>query len=272
MRAIVFDFFGTLTDPTAELDRRPAFAATATALGVPAALFWTAMSTSFAARATGVHGDTRATLREMAHRCGTTPTDDQLHAAVRQQHAGAEQVRRPRPGALSLLDDLRRHGFLLAVLSDCSSELVEAWPHTPFAPRFDATVFSWQEHHRKPDPRLYATAALRLGIPPNQCWYVGDGGSHEHQGAHTAGMRPVLVTNAAHPQAAALRDNPDPWHPPHTIDDLTALPALVLPSHLPTAPDSPTANALRPAADSSPPPASGPAEIGRPVQPPGLVQ
>ncbi|MFF5077730.1 HAD family hydrolase [Actinoplanes sp. NPDC000266] len=251
MRAIVFDFFGTLTDPSAETTRRTAFAATAAALGVPAAAFWTAMSTSFTERATGAHGDTRATLREMARRCGATPTEDQLQAAVRLQHTGAEQARRPRPGALSLLDDLRRAGFRLAVLSDCGSELVEAWPRTRFAARLDAAVFSWQEHHRKPDPRLYATAAARLGVPAEQCWFVGDGGSQEHRGAHLAGMRPVLVTNAAHPQAAALRDNPDTWRPPHEIDDLTALPALVMPSHpaaLPAAvtPPGPRADQVRP--------------------------
>ncbi|SNY45014.1 HAD family hydrolase [Paractinoplanes atraurantiacus] len=234
MRAIVFDFFGTLTDPAAETARRTSFTATAAALGVPAAAFWTAMSTSFPERATGVHGDTRATLREMARRCGVTPADDQLLAAVRVQHAGAEQVRRPRPGALQLLDDLRRAGFRLAVLSDCSSELVEAWPRTPYATRVDATVFSWQERHRKPDPRLYATAAARLGVPAELCWFVGDGGSREHQGAHTAGMRPVLVTNAAHPHAAALRDDPDTWRPPYAIDDLTALPTVVTAANVPT--------------------------------------
>ncbi|XVV17448.1 HAD family hydrolase [Actinoplanes sp. CA-131856] len=230
MRAIVFDFFGTLTDPAAETTRRASFAATAAALGVPTAAFWTAMSASFTERATGALGDTRATLREMAHRCGTTPTEDQLQAAVRLQHAGAEQARPARPGALPLLDDLRRAGFRLAVLSDCSSELVEAWPTTPFAARVDTAVFSWQEHTRKPDPRLYATAATRLGVPAGQCWYVGDGASQEYRGAHLAGMRPVLVTNAAHPQAAALRDNPDTWRPPDEIDDLTALPTLVLPA------------------------------------------
>ncbi|MEU8816913.1 HAD family hydrolase [Actinoplanes sp. NPDC048796] len=230
MRAIVFDFFGTLTDPAAESGRRASFAATAAALGVPAAAFWAAMSTSFAERATGVHGDTRATLLAMARRCGADPTDDQLRSAVRVQHAGAASARRPRPGALDLLDGLRRAGWRLAVLSDCASELVEAWPTTPFAARVDATVFSWQEGHRKPDPRLYATAAARLGVPAASCWFVGDGGSREHRGAHLAGMRPVLVTNAAHPHAAALRDDPDTWRPPWSVDDLTALPAVLTPS------------------------------------------
>jgi putative hydrolase of the HAD superfamily len=227
VRAIVFDFFGTLTDPSAEARRRVAFTATAHELGVPPDRFWTAMSGSFPERVTGVHGGTRETLREIARRCGAEPSERQLDTAVATQHSGAEQVRRPRPGVLDALDDLRAAGFRLAVLSDCGSELCEAWPGTPFAARFDATVFSWQEGYRKPDPRLYATAAARLAVPASQCWFVGDGGSREHRGAEIAGMRPVLVTNAGYPGAATFRDDPDTFVPDLAVDDVTEIPALV---------------------------------------------
>jgi putative hydrolase of the HAD superfamily len=227
VQAIVFDFFGTLTDPGAEAERRDAFAATASALGVPAEPFWAAMSGSFAERITGVHGGTRATLREMARRCGVEPSERQLDAAVVAQCSGAKRVRRPRTGVLDVLDDLRAAGFRLAVLSDCSSELVEGWPDTAFASRIDAAVFSWQEGCRKPDGRLYATAAARLGVPAAQCWFVGDGGSREHQGAQAAGMRPVLVTNAGYPGATAFRDDPDTFVPELVVDDVAEVPSLV---------------------------------------------
>jgi putative hydrolase of the HAD superfamily len=227
VQAIVFDFFGTLTDPGAEAERRDASAATASALGVPAAPFWTVMSGSFAERITGAHGGTRATLLEMARRCGVEPSERQMAAAVAAQHSGAQRVRRPRPGVLEVLDGLRVAGFRLAVLSDCSSELCEGWSGTEFAARIDATVFSWQEGYRKPDGRLYATAAARLGVPASQCWFVGDGGSREHRGAQSAGMRPVLVTNAGYPGATAFRDDPDTFRPEFVVDDVAEVPALV---------------------------------------------
>ncbi|MDT5014052.1 MAG: hypothetical protein QOD39_212, partial [Mycobacterium sp.] len=91
----------------------------------------------------------------------------------------------------------------------------------------DAAVFSWQEGYRKPDGRLYATAAARLGVPAAQCWFVGDGGSREHQGAQAAGMRPVLVTNAAYPGAMAFRDDPDTFVPELVVDDVAEVPSLV---------------------------------------------
>jgi putative hydrolase of the HAD superfamily len=122
---------------------------------------------------------------------------------------------------------LRAHGLRLGLISDCSSELCEAWPDTPYAPRIDAAVFSWQERRRKPDPRLYATVADRLGVPASACWYVGDGGSRELQGAAAAGMRPVLVTNAGWPGAHAYRVDPDPFRPDLAVDDVADLMRLV---------------------------------------------
>lgn len=227
MRAVVFDFFGTLTDPAAEAERRAAYAATAAEVGVPADLFWKATTESFPERITGQHGDTRATLLALARRCGVEPTDAQLDAAVATQHAGAARVQRPRDGVFEVLDGLRDAGYRLGLISDCSSELCERWPQTDFAPRIDAVVFSWREGYRKPDLRLYATASNRLGVPAAECWYVGDGGSREHQGAAAAGMRPVLITNAGFPAAARYRDDPDDVRPDHVIDDITDVPALL---------------------------------------------
>ncbi|MEU8615710.1 HAD family hydrolase, partial [Actinoplanes sp. NPDC048791] len=93
MKAVVFDFFGTLTDPSAEDGRRASFTATAAALGVPADAFCTTMGATFRERATGAFGDTRATLEAVALRCGVTPAPDALDAATAVQLAGAATVR-----------------------------------------------------------------------------------------------------------------------------------------------------------------------------------
>jgi FMN phosphatase YigB (HAD superfamily) len=227
MRAIVFDFYGTLTDPGAEANRRVLYATTAAALGIPADAFWAAMSESFPERAVGRLGGTRDTLREIARRCGNDPAGSDLDAAVTAQLDASLRVRPPRPGVLDLLDKLRADGFRTGLISDCSSELCEAWPETPYAPRIDAAVFSWREGWRKPDSRLYAAVSGRLGVPATECWYVGDGGSRELDGARRAGMRPVLVANTAHPGAAALRSDPDPFRPELVIADLDELPGLI---------------------------------------------
>ena len=45
----------------------------------------------------------------------------------------------------------------------------------------------------KPDPRIYAIACERLGVPPEACLYVADGVGGELAGAAASGMRPVLL-------------------------------------------------------------------------------
>jgi putative hydrolase of the HAD superfamily len=159
LRAIVFDFFGTLTDPGAEVYRRAVYDETARVLRVASEDFWTQVCASFTDRATGLFGDTRSTLRTVAERCGADPTGEQLDSAVSTHHAGARRLHSPRPGAIEVLRELKLRGFSLALLSDCSSELCELWPTSPFAEHFDATVFSWSEGYRKPDPRGFAKAA-----------------------------------------------------------------------------------------------------------------
>jgi putative hydrolase of the HAD superfamily len=119
-------------------------------------------------------------------------------------------------------------GWRLGLLSDCSSELVEVWAETPFAGLFDAVGFSFRLGVRKPDPRGYLAVASQLQVPPEQCWYVGDGSSGELTGAAAVGMRPVLVTNAALAATVThLRHDPDPYVPAHSIADLADLTSVV---------------------------------------------
>src|SRR4051812_16890080 len=116
MRAIVFDFFGTLTDPAAEAGRRASFGATAAALGIPEDRFWASMADTFPERVVGRYGGTRETLRAVARYCGAEPSESQLDAAVAAQVAGAAQVRPPRAGALELLDRLRGDGYRIGLM------------------------------------------------------------------------------------------------------------------------------------------------------------
>lgn len=140
---------------------------------------------------------------------------------------GARELRAPRPSALPVLTALRQQGFSLGLISDCTSELAEDWDSTPYDGLFDAVVLSWNAGHSKPDQRLYAAVIHQLAVPADECWYVGDGGGRELQGAQTAGMTPVLVTNAAVPNAAQHRMHADDYLPPHQVDDLPQLLDLV---------------------------------------------
>jgi putative hydrolase of the HAD superfamily len=58
---------------------------------------------------------------------------------------------------------------------------------------FDTAVFSCHCGSKKPEPRIYQQALQQLGLKPDTCLFVGDGGSNEHHGAYAVGMKPVLI-------------------------------------------------------------------------------
>jgi putative hydrolase of the HAD superfamily len=92
----------------------------------------------------------------------------------------------------------------IGLVSDCTSELPDAWHQLPLAALIDAPVFSCVERTRKPDPRLFHAVAHRLHADPAACLYIGDGGGRELTGASGIGMRAVLL---AGPDWHAHRDH-----------------------------------------------------------------
>ena len=225
--AVVFDFYGTLTDPARENGRRTVIETTAAALGVDAASYWAATSESFDRRCRGEFGDTRSTLKHLARQCGCDVDDRTLDHALTVHLQSYQDLAAPHPRAVAVLAQLRDGGCRIGVLTDCSSELPEVWTETMWPSHVDGVSFSAVTGQRKPHPAGYLDIADQLGVDPVECWFVGDGGSGEHLGAKSAGMRPVLVTNAAY-GVAHLRTDPDAYGPADAIDDLSEVPQLLL--------------------------------------------
>ena len=85
------------------------------------------------------------------------------------------QHTRPYLGVVRALDDLRRIGVRLAVLSNKPHELTVAvvrafWPANVFA-QIQGYV---DAQHRKPDPHYVLQICRGLGVSPGQTWVVGD--------------------------------------------------------------------------------------------------
>lgn len=57
---------------------------------------------------------------------------------------------------------------------------------------FGATVFSDEVGYGKPDPRIFLTAAERLGLKPSNLLHVGDNIENDVGGAQSAGMKTIL--------------------------------------------------------------------------------
>jgi putative hydrolase of the HAD superfamily len=193
MTAVVFDFYGTLTPVSPDEAWASNAASLAAAFGVPTAALVAALDESFPERITGQLGTVRQTMRTLADRLGVALTDDQLDEASRVRRERQEAMFGLRPEAVAVIEQLREDGLRIGLLSDCTSELPDAWPRLRLSRLVDAAVFSCVEGMRKPDARLFRAVAARLPAEPARCLYVGDGGGRELTGASAIGMRAVLL-------------------------------------------------------------------------------
>ena len=90
-----------------------------------------------------------------------------------------------------LLDNLKTMGLRLAIISNCSSEEVTVIKQSKIYTYFDQVVLSYEIEMQKPDSRIYIETANLLGVDPNKCIFVGDGGSSELEGAKMTGMKAI---------------------------------------------------------------------------------
>jgi len=191
--AVIFDLFGTLADNFSSREYYDALAQMALVFSVPPNDFRQAWFNTSRERNTGVSQNCQGDIELVCRRLEVRPEERQIALAVQLRLDYIRRVMMPQVGAIEVLSCLREEGYRTGLISDCTHEIPVVWPETPFAPLIDAAVFSCSVGFRKPDPRIYQLAARQLEVQPEQCLYVGDGGSQELSGALEVGMHPILI-------------------------------------------------------------------------------
>ncbi|MFB9358745.1 HAD family hydrolase [Actinoplanes nipponensis] len=189
-QAVVFDFFGTLTR---SVRRGPQHADIARALGCDPDAVLSVLDRTFQVRARGHLGSAEATLRWVTEQAGGHPRTSQLKAAVPARVDALKADTRLRADAESVLTAIKARGLRTALISDCTHELPAFLPGLSIAPLLDVNVFSVEVGRCKPDPLIYLEACRRLRVAPEECLYIGDGGSRELTGAAAVGMTAVRL-------------------------------------------------------------------------------
>lgn len=189
-RAVLFDFFGTLTR---SVRRGPQHALIAKRLGCDPEAVRTVLDRTFRSRAQGAFGSAESTLRWVTEQAGGRPCRSLVEAAVPARVQALRDDTKLRPDAVPTLTAIKARGLRIGVISDCTHELPAFLPGLPVGPLLDAKIYSVRLGVCKPDPRIYLAACRELGVSPSQCLYVGDGGSHELSGAAAVGMTPVRL-------------------------------------------------------------------------------
>lgn len=209
--AVIFDLFGTLVDIFLVEQHNRMIAEMAHAIAAPVDEFIRLWVGTFAERASGVFMSTEENVLHVARLLHLQPTEAQVEHARQLRWDFARTSLEPRRDAIKTITQLRKHGLKIGLISDCSSEIPVLWNETPFAPLFDATIFSCTACMRKPDPRLYVLACQQLSVDPTRCLYVGDGGGHELSGALKSGMHPVMIRAPHEYGVDVYRSDAEEW-------------------------------------------------------------
>lgn len=193
--AVIFDLFGTLIDYLPYEEWKRSHSAVASVMCVSADEVRRAGRVTKPDRDVGRFGSLENDIRRICEVLCLSPTAEQIErvARIRLDINRRNLETMPKPGVFETLAALRRSGRKIGLVSDCTKEIPMVWAESKFAPLMDAAVFSCEARVSKPDPRIYEMACERLAVVPEKCLYVGDGGSHELNGAAQVGMTPILI-------------------------------------------------------------------------------
>ena len=189
--AVVFDLFGTLVKTWSTRQCNKVLYQIAEICGAPQESFQTLWVQGFDMFNSREYAVQERQAASVCQQLGISVTEAQVKYAAELWSAFALASMTPRLEALETLKTLKSRGLKIGLISDCSTEVPTVWKDTPFAPLIDAPIFSCVAGVKKPDLRIYRMALERLGVEPESCLYVGDGGSQELTGALNAGMYPV---------------------------------------------------------------------------------
>jgi putative hydrolase of the HAD superfamily len=116
--------------------------------------------------------------------------------------------------ALPVLEELRRHGLRIALVSNGQRDLEEFAAHHTLD--VDAIVGSKAHGRIKPHPSIFVAALRALDVSADEAAMVGDSYEDDIEGARALGIRAIFLDRDGH-----RRDAPD------RIDTLLALPAAL---------------------------------------------
>ncbi len=187
-QAILFDLYGTLVPNFPPEAYRRATEDMAAILGVSADEFMKAWRDRFLQRVRGRNGGVAGSIRGVLSELDVEVNPEALQKAATRRLEFARHLFDSSALTLPVLRKLREEGIPLALVSDCTYEVVECWHSHPLFALFSARSLSCELGVMKPEPERYLHVLRELGVDAEKCWYVGDGGSREFAGACAVGI------------------------------------------------------------------------------------
>jgi putative hydrolase of the HAD superfamily len=102
------------------------------------------------------------------------------------------------PEVPGVLAELRARGLHLGICSNWDWDLTQAVDEVGLGELVDVQVSSAWAGARKPHPRIFAHALTKLGADPDESAFVGDTWGPDVAGPRTLGMTPLYVSRDGH--------------------------------------------------------------------------
>jgi putative hydrolase of the HAD superfamily len=192
-KAVIFDLFGTLVDNYDLVGYASALRETSSILKLQHNAFMKVWNETRTKRTTGVFKSFEENLVYICKELNVPVNkfDINLAKMVRMDYVGLSLA--PRQYVIETLAELKKEGYKIVLISNCSPETPAIWPVTPLAPFFEAVLFSCTAGLEKPDPRIFQMAVEKLGVKPEECVFVDDN-SNNLAAAAALGMTSVLYS------------------------------------------------------------------------------
>lgn len=93
---------------------------------------------------------------------------------------------------LDVLSDIKKSKKRMCLISN--SDIIDGmhWEKSPLNKLFDDKIFSYEVGYLKPQIEIYEIALKKMNVNPEECIFIGDGGSDELKGAKELGIKTVL--------------------------------------------------------------------------------
>ena len=95
---------------------------------------------------------------------------------------------------INALINLKKSGKKICLISNADVIDVKHWDKSPLNKLFDEAIFSCEVGYLKPQTEIYNIALKRLNAKPEECIFIGDGGSDELKGAKELGIKTILTS------------------------------------------------------------------------------
>jgi putative hydrolase of the HAD superfamily len=192
-KAVIFDLFGTLVPSLSLEEYRNAMRQIATVLSVsPEDLSSMWMSTA-RQRETGEFSTKEDNFEYICRELQVCIDNEKIKRAAQISSMFTKNLFKPRSNTIEVITEIKSRGYKTGLITNCASDVPAFWEGTNFPTLFNVTLFSSVVGLAKPDPVIYRLMLERLNVEPDDCLYIGDGSSHELEGASQVGMKAILI-------------------------------------------------------------------------------